>query len=183
MPSCEKWAYARFFCSADKEVTGVKTNDLAARLTALLEPAAVVHDLELVAVEIVGGKGTPVVRVLMDRDGGIDIDSITNASRWISELFDAEDPIAGAYTLEVSSPGIDRPLVKPADFERFVGENVHLKVTTSEKRKSWQGVLLGMEGDDVVLEVEGERVKIPYDTVQKARLKGVVDFGKERGAV
>ena len=59
------------------------------------------------------------------------------------------------------------------------GEDVHLKVVASEKRKSWHGVLLGMEGDDVVLEVEGERVKIPYETVQKARLKGVVDFGRE----
>jgi ribosome maturation factor RimP len=160
----------------------VNTTDLVLRLTALLEPAAADHGLELVAVEIAGGKGTPVVRVLLEREGGIDIDAIAGASRWISELFDAEDPIKGAYTLEVSSPGIDRPLVKRADFERFVGENVNLKVTIGDKRKSWQGVLLGMEGDDVVLEVDGERVKVPYDTVQKARLKGVVDF-EGRGAV
>ena len=58
-----------------------------------------------------------------------------------------------------------------------------MKTVAGEKRRSWHGVLLGMEGDDVVLEVEGERVKIPFETVQKARLKGVVDFGRERGAV
>jgi len=121
----------------------------------------------------------PVVRVLLERDGGIDIDAIAHASQWVAETLDAEDPIKGAYTLEVSSPGIDRPLVKRSDFERFAGERVHLKVAASEKRRSWQGVLLGMQGDDIVLEVDGERVNIGYDTLQSARLKGVVDFGKK----
>jgi len=157
----------------------VTKTDLIERLTALLEPAAIANGYELVAVEQAGGRHTPVIRVLLDREGGLNLDAIAAANRWITEILDAEDPINGPYTLEVSSPGIDRPLVKRADFERFVGEDVHLKVVASEKRKSWHGVLLGMEGDDVVLEVEGERVKIPYETVQKARLKGVVDFGRE----
>jgi len=157
----------------------VTKTDLIERLTALLEPAAIANGYELVAVEQAGGRHTPVIRVLLDRQGGLNLDAIAAANRWITEILDAEDPINGPYTLEVSSPGIDRPLVKRADFERFVGEDVHLKVVASEKRKSWHGVLLGMEGDDVVLEVEGERVKIPYETVQKARLKGVVDFGRE----
>lgn len=153
--------------------------DLIASLTALLEPAAIEHGYELVAIEQVGGKGTPIIRVLLDREGGLTLDAVAAANGWISEIFDAADPIHGHFTLEVSSPGIDRPLVKRADFERFTGENVHLKTTADEKRKSWHGVLLGMEGDDVVLDVEGERVKIAYETVQKARLKGVVDFGRE----
>jgi len=153
--------------------------DLTERLTALFEPVATKNGYELVAVEQAGGKHTPVIRVLLDREGGLNLDAIAAANRWITEILDAEDPINGPYTLEVSSPGIDRPLVKRADYERFVGENVHLKVLASEKRRSWHGVLLGMEGDDVVLDVEGERVKIPYETVQKARLKGVVDFGRE----
>ena len=154
-------------------------NDLIERLTALLEPTALDNGYELVAVEQAGGKHTPVIRVLLDREGGLSLDAIAAANRWITEILDAEDPINGPYTLEVSSPGIDRPLVKRADFDRFVGEEVHLKVLASEKRRSWHGVLLGNEGDDVVIEVEGERVKIPYETVQKARLKGVVDFGRE----
>jgi ribosome maturation factor RimP len=157
----------------------VTKTDLIERLTALLEPAATDHGYEFVAVEQAGGKGTPIIRVLLDRDGGLNLDAIAAANTWITEILDAEDPVNGPYTLEVSSPGIDRPLVKRADFDRFVGQDVHLKVVASEKRKSWHGVLLGMEGDDVVLEVEGERVKIPYETVQKARLKGVVDFGRE----
>lgn len=157
--------------------------DLVQRLTTLLEPAAADHGYELVAVEQAGGRGTPVIRVLLDCEGGITLDAVASANEWISELMDAEDPVNGPYTLEISSPGIDRPLVKRADFERFTGQDVHLKVIADEKRTSWHGVLLGMEGDDVVLDVEGERVKVPYETVQKARLKGVVDFGKERGAV
>lgn len=157
--------------------------DLMQRLTALLDPAAIDHGYELVAVEQAGGRGTPVIRVLLDREGGVTLDAVAAANEWVSEILDAEDPFSRPYTLEISSPGIDRPLVKRSDFERFVGENVHVKTAHAEKRKSWHGVLLGMEGDDVVLEVEGERVAVPYDTVQKARLKGVVDFGKERGAV
>ncbi len=157
--------------------------DVVGRVTALLEPAAADNGYELVAVELAGGKGTPIVRVLLDREDGITLDAIAEANTWISAVLDAEEPFSGPYTLEVSSPGVDRPLVKRADFERFAGENVHIKTSTGEKRRSWHGVLLGMEGDDVVLEVEGERVKIAYETVQKARLKGVVDFGRERGAV
>jgi ribosome maturation factor RimP len=157
--------------------------DLVERVTALLDPVAAEHGMELVAVEVAGGRGVPVLRVLLDKEGGIDLDAIAAASRWTSELLDAEDPVAGGYTLEVSSPGIDRPLVKPADFERFAGENVHLKIVSEGKKRSVHGVLLGMEGDDVVVEVEGERTNVPYEQLQKARLKGAVDFGKGRGAV
>ena len=153
--------------------------DLIERLTALLEPAAIDNGYELVAIEQAGGRGAPIIRVLLDREDGLTLDAISAANTWISEILDAEDPIHGPFTLEVSSPGVDRPLVKRADFERFAGESVHLKVVAGEKRRSWHGVLLGMEGDDVVLDVDGEPVKIAYETVQKARLKGVVDFGRE----
>jgi ribosome maturation factor RimP len=119
--------------------------------------------------------------VLLDREGGVDIDAIASANTWVSDLLDEADPIKTPYTLEVSSPGIDRPLVKRADFTRFVGETISVKVLAHEKRKSWTGTLVGLDGDDVVLDVEDERVAIPFETIQKARLKGVVDFGKGRG--
>jgi ribosome maturation factor RimP len=161
----------------------VTKTDLIERTTTLLEAAAADNGYELVALELAGGKGTPIIRVLLDREGGITLDAVAEANAWISEILDEQDPTNGPYTLEVSSPGVDRPLVKRADFDRFAGESVNVKTVAGEKRRSWQGVLIGMEGDDVVLEVEGERVKIAYETVQKARLKGVVDFGRERGAV
>lgn len=151
---------------------------LTDRLTELLQPEAEAHGFELVAVEQVGGRGMPVIRVLLDREGGVNIDAIASANVWVSELIDSEDPTSGPFTLEVSSPGIDRPLTKPADFERFSGEVVKLKYTESEKRTSVTGTLVGIEGDDVTLEVDGQTVIIPFDTILKARLKGAVDFGK-----
>lgn len=158
-------------------------NDLVARLTELLEPHAREQGFELVAVELAGGRGTPVVRILLDREKGLTLDEVASANYWITQVLDEEDPISTPYTLEVSSPGVDRPLTRPADFVRFAGETVNLKVQVDEKRKSWTGVLVGMEGDDVLLDVEDQRVRVPYETILKARLKGVVDFGKGRGAV
>jgi ribosome maturation factor RimP len=155
--------------------------DLAAQLAELLGPEADEHGFDLVAVEVVGGRGTQVIRVLLERNEGTDLDAIGSASRWVSDLLDEADPISGHYVLEVSSPGIDRPLVKRSDFERFAGETVRMKVLRGEKRASVNGVLVGIEGDDVIVDADGERMRIPYETIQKARLKGVVDFGNERG--
>ena len=156
------------------------TTELVSRLTAVLEPEAAAHGLELVAVEQAGGRGAPVLRVLLDCEDGITLDEIASANAWVSELIDTADPFSRPYTLEVSSPGIDRPLSRREDFSRFVGETVTLKVESAEKRRSWTGALQGMEGDDVILNVDGERVAVAYETIQKARLKGAVDFGKGR---
>jgi ribosome maturation factor RimP len=162
----------------------MQKTEMVTRLTALLEPEAAAHDYELVAIETSGGgHGTPVLRVLLDREGGANLDAIAEASSWVSEILDAEDPYGRPYTLEVSSPGIDRPLTKREDFERFVGKTVNLKVLPDGIRKSWTGVLVGVEGDNVLLDVDEGRVEIPFDTIQKARLRGAVDFGKGKGAV
>ena len=160
------------------------TTELIDRLSAALEPQAAIHGFELVAVEQAGGRGMPVLRVLLDREEGLDLDAIASANQWVAEVIDAAEPFAHPYTLEVSSPGIDRPLNKPEDFGRFAGQTVNLKVAAYENRKSWTGELVGIEGEDVVLIVDGERVSVPYETIQKARLRGAVDFGrgKERSA-
>jgi ribosome maturation factor RimP len=159
------------------------STDLAQRITELLEPLATEHGYELVAVEQAGGRKTPVIRVLLDREGGVDIDAICSANRWVSDALDEADPVPTHYTLEVSSPGVDRPLRTRAHFECFTGETITLKTKPHgvEKRGSWTGTLVGLEGDDVVIEVEGERIAVPFDNIQKARLKGVVRFDHERG--
>jgi ribosome maturation factor RimP len=166
-------------------VTGVAVTDLTKSLEDLLEPVAEVHGYELVAVEQAGGRKTPVIRVMIDREGGIDLDAVCEANAWVSDTIDAADPIAGPYTLEVSSPGVDRPLRKRQDFERFAGETatVKIKPTGNPVRSAWTGVLVGLVGDDVTLDVDGESVAIPFDSVLKARLKGVVSFNKERGTL
>ena len=157
----------------------MQTTELVARLTTALEPEATAHGFELVAVEQAGGRGTPILRVLLDREEGLDLDAVASANVWVTEILDAQEPFSHPYTLEVSSPGIDRPLTKRGDFARFIGQTVNIKCAVAEeKRKSWTGELVGLEGDNVVLLIDGERVSIPYDSIQKARLKGVVDFGK-----
>src|SRR5690606_5357546 len=92
-----------------------------------------------------------------------------------SETFDVLDPIPGSYALEVSSPGVERPLKKPADYERFAGRTIKLKTYAAvHGAKRWTGVLQGLEDESVLLQVEKETVSIPLSMVAKARL--VADF-------
>lgn len=162
------------------------TTDVASRIEALLAPLAEQHGLELVTVEQAGGRHTPIVRVLLDREDGLDIDAICEANRWISEVLDAEEPFSGPYTLEVSSPGVDRPLCRLSDFERFQGQTASVKVRPAGQgsRSAYTGTIVGTEGTDVVLDVDGELVRFAFDDIVKARLKGVVTFDREeRGAI
>ncbi len=159
----------------------MRTTELVTRLTEVLEPEAQARGLELVAVEQAGGKGVPVLRVLLDSEDGINLDAVAAANEWVCAAIDAEAPFSQPYTLEVSSPGIDRPLTKRSDFDRFSGETVNVKAGGDQSRHSWTGTLVGLQGDDVVLTVDEAEVRVPFETIQKARLKGVVDFGKGRG--
>lgn len=153
--------------------------DLATQLEELLAPSAHEHGTELVAVEQTGGRGVPIIRVLLDREGGIDIESLTVANDWISNVLDSAAPLQGPYTLEVSSPGVDRPLRSLEHFERFCGETAVVKVRGADGvRSSYTGTIVRVEPAAVVLLVDGEEVAIPFGDIQKARLKGVVDFGK-----
>ncbi|MCE5203801.1 MAG: ribosome maturation factor RimP [Coriobacteriales bacterium] len=160
------------------------SKDLTASLTALLEDAAAAHGLELVAVEITGQGGSRMVRVYLDQQGGIDIDTIVAANAWISDALDSCDDLAGAYTLEVSSPGIERPLRKPADYERFTGRHVALKVASPiDGRRSFSGMLAGLDGDQVILKTDTTRLSIPLASITKAHLKfdfASIDEGKTR---
>ncbi|MBI5230771.1 MAG: ribosome maturation factor RimP [Coriobacteriales bacterium] len=154
---------------------------MVTRLIDLLEPEAEKHGFELVTVEQAGGRRTPVIRVLLDREEGIDLEAITAANRWVSELLDAADPIGGPYTLEVSSPGIDRPLRKLSDFDRFAGETVSVKTRGHGGRNAWTGTLVGTSGEDVLLDVNGEELRVSFGDIAKARIKGVVDFSSRKG--
>lgn len=145
--------------------------NLAAILTTMLEVSAADHGLELVTVEIAGQAGGSVVRIYLDREGGIDIDAIAEANAWISDEIDATGEITGPYTLEVSSPGIERPLRKASDYERFSGREAVIKLTAPiEKRHSYTGALAGLDGDSVLIDVDGERQSIPLSMIKKAHL-------------
>jgi ribosome maturation factor RimP len=154
----------------------------AQKLEALVAPACSAQGLELVDVRHVVESTGPVVRVLIERpgaesapkgSGGVTLDECTNVSRAISHLLDEhEDLVPGAFRLEVSSPGVERPLVKPRDFERYAGREA--KIATSRivaARKHFSGTLVGLRGDDVVLtDGQGTEFVIPFSAIQKAHL-------------
>lgn len=149
---------------------------LAEQVEGLLVPIADRNGYELVAVETAGGDKQPIIRVFLDRDGGIDIDAICEANKWVADELERFENLSGPYTLEVSSPGMDRPLRAPDDFERFAGQTAKLKTTPVEGRSAFTGVIEGVDGEDVLLGVDGQTVRVPLGSVKTARLKPDVNF-------
>ncbi len=155
-------------------------NDLKARLTELLEAAAVERGFELVLLDVAGTRRDPLVQVYLDHDGGITIDQIAQANRWIDELIEPISGLENGYALEVSSPGIERPLVKLADFDRFSGSEAKFTLSREiEGRKHLTGTLHGSDGSEVLVEADGAMIRIPFDSISRAKLRVTIDFSKE----
>ena len=144
-----------------------------------LAPRAEQEGVEIVTVEVAGAKKAPTIRVYIDTPDGVSFDELSSAQAWINDLMDELDPFPGAYTLEVSSPGIDRPLRTAEHFARFVGDTAVLKTQPVDGRGSWTGAISSVEGDVVVLDVDGAEARIPMDTIKRAHLKGTIDFGSQ----
>jgi ribosome maturation factor RimP len=154
--------------------------DLRSRLTGLLDKEASERGFDLVLLEVGGPSRDPLVSVYLDHEGGITIDQIAESNRWIKELLDPLPEMTNGYTLEVSSPGIERPLVKLADFERFTGSEAKITVRPDiEGRKQFTGKILSVEDGNILLDVEGTTVSIPHGRITKARLHVQFDFSKE----
>ncbi len=143
-------------------------------LTPLFEPVIESMGYELVGVEFVGGGGHGTLRVYIDRDEGVSIDDCASISHQISGILDVEEPIKQAYDLEISSPGIDRPLFKLADFERYVGSTAKIKMAVGvDGRKNFKGRLQGVADAKMVeIEVDGEVFSLPYADIARANLVG-----------
>lgn len=150
----------------------------AEQLIEVLEPLASEHGLELVDVEVAGTRKNPILRVFLDTpEGGISLDELSDAQVWVDAKIEEVDPFEDAYTLEVSSPGVDRPLRKPEDYERFAGEDCVVYLKKGDSRVKYRGVLRGMDGDCVVVEQEdGEVEKVDLSRIKKANIIGRVDF-------
>lgn len=157
--------------------------NLRQELLAALEAEAAHHDIDVVDVELGGATKAPVVRVRIDHADEslptITLDEVSAESEWINAALDELDPLPGSYTLEVSSPGMDRPLRRPHDFERFAGQDVQVVTTAAEGRKRFTGRLEGFSEGNVLLATEEGEVTIPLDQVRSAKIKP--DFNAGRG--
>jgi ribosome maturation factor RimP len=143
-------------------------------LTPLFEPVVESMGYELVGVEFIGAGGHGTLRVYIDREAGVSLDDCAAISHQISGILDVEEPIKQAYDLEISSPGIDRPLFKLADFERFTGEAAKIKLAIAlDGRKNFKGRLQGVtEARQVEIEVDGEVFSLPFADIARANLVG-----------
>ena len=142
-----------------------------------LEPKAQAEGVELVTLEIAGAKKSPTIRVFIDTDHGVGFDELASAQSWINDIMDEIDPFPGAYTLEVSSPGIDRPLRTPQHFERFIGQRAVVKtIGPIEGRSTFTGTIEKASAEMVSVDCEGTLYDVPFDSIKRANLKGTVNF-------
>lgn len=142
-------------------------------LTALIEPATQACGVDLWGVEFFQQGKHSVLRVYIDREAeaGISVEDCTEVSRQVGAILDVEDPIAGEYTLEVSSPGWDRMLFKPSQYQRYVGEEVNLRLTAPVAgRRRWRGVVEAVDDVQVTLQAEGQSVVLPFISIDKANV-------------
>jgi ribosome maturation factor RimP len=140
-------------------------------LTALIEPAIESLGYELSDIDAKLGGKDGFLRVYIDRPEGIVIEDCESVSRQVSAILDVEDPLPGHYALEVSSPGLDRTLTKPAHFQRFMGEDVRVKLRFPlDGRRNFRGALRSADEEKIEVEVDGESHSLPLATIESARL-------------
>lgn len=140
---------------------------LRARLAAGTEAMG----FQLVDVDLLGGRQHQTLRIYIDRPQGVTVDDCAGVSRQLSAILDVEDPFPGSYTLEVSSPGLDRPLVTPDDFRRFQGEVVKVRLQRAmDGRRNFTGRLVETTPENIVVEVDRERFRLPLAAIERARL-------------
>ena len=155
------------------------------RLLELLDPVAEAVGYEIVRLRMMGGVGRRTLQIMGERpDGDMNVEDCTKLSRAISEVLDAADPISGDYVLEVSSPGVDRPLTRLKDFHTYEGYEARLELDRlAEGRKRFRGILAGIEDDQVCIDLEGEEdtTLIPFAWITDAKLSLTEELMK-RGA-
>jgi ribosome maturation factor RimP len=149
----------------------------------LIEPAVQAVDLELLGLEMIGQGKHSVLRIFIDSPEGITVDNCADASRQISALLDVEDPITGEYNLEVSSPGLERPLFKAEHFTQAEGLEARVAMQTPVNgQRKFRGVIKSVQDDRILLQIEDEQVKLPIADLAKAHLIAqLTNVGKNDG--
>jgi ribosome maturation factor RimP len=148
-------------------------SSIAQRVQEVAERVAIDHGLELVHSEVAGPENKPIVRVFIDKPQGVTHDDCSAISLHLGTILDVEDFIHASYTLEVSSPGLERGLYKRADYERFAGSDAKLKTRLPiNGQRNFRGRLLGVEGEEVLFEDRTNgKLKIPIEIIKQANLE------------
>jgi ribosome maturation factor RimP len=149
------------------------------RVRQIADRVAIDHGVELVHAEVAGPDGKPIVRIFIDKPGGVTHKDCSEVSQYLGTLLDVEDFIHAAYTLEVSSPGLERGLYKRKDFERFAGSRVKLKTSSPiGGQRNFRGRLIAVDGNNVLFDDRTSgRVSVPLDAIAKANVE--IDFDEE----
>ncbi len=143
---------------------------LEQKLTELIKAPVEALGYELVGIEFVRAR-TSTLRIYIDSENGINVDDCADVSHQVSAVMDVEDPITVAYHLEVSSPGLDRPLFTTEHYERFAGQDVSLVLRIAvQNRRKWQGTIKSVEGEMVTLSVDGKDEVFALSNIQKANI-------------
>jgi ribosome maturation factor RimP len=146
----------------------MEEKDLTGHLERLIGPLLDREGIELVELELAGSKRRRILRIYVDRPGGITVDECARANRIIGEVLDIEDPIEGSYTLEVSSPGLDRDLKSDRDFHRSTGRKVRVILSSGVTHT---GILRALLGDSILLDVAGETRRLERDAIARTHLE------------
>ncbi|MGD8593617.1 MAG: ribosome maturation factor RimP [Gammaproteobacteria bacterium] len=137
----------------------------------LIEPVISALGYELVGVEYISQGRRSLLRIYIDHSDGINVHDCERVSHQVSGVLDVEDVIRGQYTLEVSSPGLDRPLFTKEQFERYIGSEVNIRLSIAQQgRKKFKGILRGIDDTNVFLNVDEEEISLPFNAIEKANL-------------
>lgn len=150
--------------------------NLELRLTEMLQPAVGALEFELLGVEFIRAGNHSTLRIYIDHENGITVDNCADVSRQVGAILDVEDPISTEYSLEVSSPGVDRPLFTVQHFEQVLNETVSVKLNVPQDgRRNFKGTLVEVEGDMINIKVDNDVFSILVDNVAKAHLVAQFD--------
>ena len=156
-----------------------RKDDIVEKVRAVAAPLVEQEGMELVEVELGGPGGHTILRLFIDKTGGITLEDCSNVSHLVSAALDVEDPLHGAYQLEVSSPGLDRPLRTPEHFAKYAGQKARIRtygpIAESENRKTFIGTLKGIVDGKVEIEVDGKLFQVPHAQISKANIEPVFE--------
>ena len=162
---------ARFFVLGCSMADLIAKTNIDQKLAEIVKPVIEGMGFELVRVRLMSGKSKTLQLMAERPDGGIEVDDCASISTAVSAILDVEDPVEDAYTLEVSSPGIDRPLTRLKDFEAFEGYEAKIETTDMiDGRRRFKGEIAGTEGDEVLVEIEEGTIGLKFDWLSDAKL-------------